>query len=89
MCVYTAIYRNIEVSFLPESLFKEDGQIIVNRPRKSDDFNDHQVPEKIRLADLQMKQEQKNKILEMFTRKKAEIAKAKTRKLRREMRQAD
>jgi len=87
MCVYNAIYRNIEISFLPESIFEERGQIIVKKPRNSDDFNDHQVPEKIRLTDLKMKQEQMEEIQAMFARKKKEKTTAKTRKLRKEMRQ--
>jgi ureidoglycolate hydrolase len=87
MCIYTAIHKNTEISFLPENIFQENGQVIVKNPRNSDDFNDKQVPEKIKLSDLRMKEEEKNKILAMFAKKKDAKTKAKTRKDRANMRQ--
>lgn len=87
MCIYTAVWKNVEISFIPESIFQEKDQIIVKHPRSSDDFNDHPVPEKINLKDLLMKQEQKNEIMASFAKKKEEKTKAKTRKQRKKIRQ--
>lgn len=87
MCKYTAIYRNMEISFLDENIYEKNGVIVVNHPINSDDFHDKPVPQKILLQDLQMKQEQRNSIKARFAKIKADKAKAKTRKERAAIRQ--
>lgn len=87
MCIYSAIYRQTEISFRREDLFQEKDQIVVKNPKNSDDFNDRPIPAKIKLKDLFMVERQRNEIIAIFAREKKKKTKAKTRKKQIAMRQ--
>jgi hypothetical protein len=80
MCIYVGVYRATEISFLKEDMFQEKGQIFINHPRNSDDFNDKTLPTKISIHHVMMKKEQKEEIAAMFAKRNKLKEKAKSRK---------
>lgn len=67
MTIY-AKFKGTEVCFLPENIFREKKQIIINHPMNADDCNDKIIPAKIPLAELTMDQKQKNEIIAQMER---------------------
>ncbi|NCB20840.1 MAG: hypothetical protein EOM88_02870 [Clostridia bacterium] len=79
MCIQTAYWQGVEVKFFPTNVFCENGQIIVNHPINSDEYNDKFVPNKINLSALTMGQKERMKIINQLKKmqKKKENAKLK------------
>ncbi|MCF7860287.1 hypothetical protein K9M09_01575 [Patescibacteria group bacterium] len=81
MC-YFAEYQGTEVAFEQDNIFKEKKQILVKHPKNCSDCDDKTLPRAVPLHELKMPIEDREKIKNLFQKKKTEKINSKLKKHR-------
>lgn len=80
MCILTGSWKNVEIRFRSENIFSEKGQIVVNNPINSDDYNDRTVPNKIALSNIGMAPGERKKIIDQIQKNRNKKTAAKLKR---------